>query len=577
MNTPKQSIGKIAESKLVQDIGTIKEVDVLGRDPDGNVTAISPSVIVQLHTTGGLARAEMPRGWDLTTIAIGDDVVVISDLYGRWLITQVYASSNRTQAGSGSHGFGRGLSHLGRPKNLVAKITGSQLELSWTPVKNAILYQIWQSITGSALTNDENPANNAATIIGQTATSSWVSKDRGSYFDDGYYYAVTAMDNKGRQSSLSSWVQPTFVGSPTYGLVSKNQSTVIPGSLVVCKSGSITRADFTSVDSPTTFTIDVCDPLGTHPAAAPFANGDILRFVDVSGNVLWVTISSSSNQTTFWRYTVTKSSPAAGTNRTIKSGSAVENWGQLGQGIFLLSADGTFGAGTLWAIVTHAGAPWTTTTTQVSADSTGKITFAAGAGIQDASGIRILLGTSFSTVKSIRMRDAADTVDVHTLKGYYDASVGVNITDRADGISTKPIVHSLEAYVPVGAGGSAQVYVAADYGAGTKFAYIAPNADASVEQLLARGDVLLIVDNTYDIGASGANRPRDLFLGRNSDVAGVYKVDGVQVVSNQRTGWTDQTAAASRADLGATPTVGALASFCRALYDDLKAHGLIST
>jgi hypothetical protein len=70
---------------------------------------------------------------------------------------------------------------------------------------------------------------------------------------------------------------------------------------------------------------------------------------------------------------------------------------------------------------------------------------------------------------------------------------------------------------------------------------------------------------------------------QNTDHAGncgvasgkVYKVNGTQVVSSRRTGWTAQTATASRTDLGASPTVGAIASFLRALYDDLAAHGLI--
>ena len=34
------------------------------------------------------------------------------------------------------------------------------------------------------------------------------------------------------------------------------------------------------------------------------------------------------------------------------------------------------------------------------------------------------------------------------------------------------------------------------------------------------GNMIAATDNTYDIGASGANRPRDLFLGRNLVVAG---------------------------------------------------------
>ena len=50
-----------------------------------------------------------------------------------------------------------------------------------------------------------------------------------------------------------------------------------------------------------------------------------------------------------------------------------------------------------------------------------------------------------------------------------------------------------------------------------------------------------------------------------------------QVVAARNTGWTAQTAGASKADLGAAPTVGQLASFCRSLYDALATHGLIGT
>jgi hypothetical protein len=61
--------------------------------------------------------------------------------------------------------------------------------------------------------------------------------------------------------------------------------------------------------------------------------------------------------------------------------------------------------------------------------------------------------------------------------------------------------------------------------------------------------------------------------------AGRYQIQGAQVVGPRRTGWTAQTATASRADLGANPSTAALASFCRALYDDLASlvgHGLIN-
>jgi hypothetical protein len=41
------------------------------------------------------------------------------------------------------------------------------------------------------------------------------------------------------------------------------------------------------------------------------------------------------------------------------------------------------------------------------------------------------------------------------------------------------------------------------------------------------GHLLTNADNTYDIGASGANRPRDLWVGRNSDIAGNLTVHGI--------------------------------------------------
>jgi hypothetical protein len=55
----------------------------------------------------------------------------------------------------------------------------------------------------------------------------------------------------------------------------------------------------------------------------------------------------------------------------------------------------------------------------------------------------------------------------------------------------------------------------------------------------------------------------------------VYKVNGSQVVSSRKTGWTDQSTAPSKRDLGAAPSNRELARFCCAMYNDLKSHGLI--
>src|SRR3990167_11560272 len=42
---------------------------------------------------------------------------------------------------------------------------------------------------------------------------------------------------------------------------------------------------------------------------------------------------------------------------------------------------------------------------------------------------------------------------------------------------------------------------------------------------------LIFTDATYDIGASGATRPRDLFLSRNATIGGTLAVTGVATLS----------------------------------------------
>lgn len=56
-----------------------------------------------------------------------------------------------------------------------------------------------------------------------------------------------------------------------------------------------------------------------------------------------------------------------------------------------------------------------------------------------------------------------------------------------------------------------------------------------------------------------------------------FQISGTQVVGAQDTGWAAQTATPSKADLGATPTVGALAQWASAVDVALKTHGLFAT
>lgn len=127
------------------------------------------------------------------------------------------------------------------------------------------------------------------------------------------------------------------------------------GSLVVSKSAGKLLNDVTTQTSPTTFNVDIKDPDTGHVAV--FAASDILRIKDGSGNDNWLTVSSVSDQTTFYRYVCTKSS---GTNATFRAGAAVVDYGQSGQGYLEMTADNSDGP--YYSVRTHAGSPWSATT-----------------------------------------------------------------------------------------------------------------------------------------------------------------------------------------------------------------------
>ena len=55
----------------------------------------------------------------------------------------------------------------------------------------------------------------------------------------------------------------------------------------------------------------------------------------------------------------------------------------------------------------------------------------------------------------------------------------------------------------------------------------------------------------------------------------VYKINSTQVVGARNTGWTPQTATPAKTDLGASPTVGALAQWAAAIQAALTTHGLL--
>lgn len=418
--TIRQSVQRMTRGQPELEVATIVGVDVLSTDANNVVTSVAPSITVNIHGKGGLQRVELSAGIDPLELNIGDQLFV-TRVQDRYIGVALLPISNRTQGGGESEGTGESVDFMAQPQNVTGLIAGNQLELAWQPVQGADYYEIWAS-------ESADPQSDGARVIARTPNTTWTGKGDGQFFDDGMYYGIVPHAESGtggRAGSFSDWLQPTFVGNYALGILSKNQTTGIGGSLVVTKSASITRADFTSLDNPQTWTIDVCDPVSAHSTTPLFAVNEILRAVDTSGNALWMKVTATRDMDTYWRYTVNKQSPSAGTNYTILSGSQVLSYGTSGQGTFAVSADGTFGAGTLWTIFTHAGAPWSTTTAQVYANSSGQLVAGGGAVALDANGATFVepAADALSVPSSLTWRQALGGTVYSQITDWYQTSI----------------------------------------------------------------------------------------------------------------------------------------------------------
>jgi hypothetical protein len=118
------------------------------------------------------------------------------------------------------------------------------------------------------------------------------------------------------------------------------QSTA--GTLGVFKSAAKLRTDVTIPSSPvygtTTVNIDVVDAEGIlHANSQLFVVNDILRMKEGLIGDTWLRVASVSDQGTHWRYNSTVMAGSA--NVTYRSGLAVADYGQSGQGFIILTAD----------------------------------------------------------------------------------------------------------------------------------------------------------------------------------------------------------------------------------------------
>jgi hypothetical protein len=139
--------------------------------------------------------------------------------------------------------------------------------------------------------------------------------------------------------------------------VTYKELAAVGGSQTIVKSAGKLKSNVTTLTSPTTFNVDITDPPSGHIQL--FAVGDILRLSE-AGASNWLTVSSISDQTTFYRYVCTLSN---GSPATWYAGAAVVDYGPSGAGGILLTADDTNAP--FVQIFTHAGSPWSSLTSQV--------------------------------------------------------------------------------------------------------------------------------------------------------------------------------------------------------------------
>lgn len=138
----------------------------------------------------------------------------------------------------------------------------------------------------------------------------------------------------------------------------KDEVSARAGTSLLVKSAGVLMNDVTTVAFPTQFNVDIVDPQSGH--AQIFDNGDRLRLT-VAGTTNWVTIVGVTDMTTYYRYACVLN-VGGGSPATWYAGTAVADYGQLGNGNggILETADATNAP--YISIFTHAGSPWSTVT-----------------------------------------------------------------------------------------------------------------------------------------------------------------------------------------------------------------------
>lgn len=177
----------------------------------------------------------------------------------------------------------------------------------------------------------------------------------------------------------------TARGAIRTAVFEKSLVTAFAGSQIVAKSAAVLYEAFVAQSG----TVLKVRP---QAGAAPFALNDLIHLKDAVG-VIWLRCDDNGTLTgtDHYVYAVTKMNGTAVT--TYQVGHAAVDYGQSGQGYWIVSADGMLGASAAWALRSHAGEPWSVETTHVYAGTDGKLYAGGGDVVLDNTGISILAGT----------------------------------------------------------------------------------------------------------------------------------------------------------------------------------------
>lgn len=126
-----------------------------------------------------------------------------------------------------------------------------------------------------------------------------------------------------------------------------------------------------------------------------------------------------------------------------------------------------------------------------------------------------------------------------------------------------------------GGGGGAGIVFSRDNSFGTAIAFSTnPQATTTAGALTER----MRIDSAGNVGIGTTSPSQKLDVDGIINTSEALSVDGVQVVSNRRTGWAAATGTATRTSFAtSTVTTAQLAERVKALIDDLSSHGLIGT